>query len=151
MSDKLNLLKSDKNAALKAGDRTRKDILTLIINDATMIAKNDGSRDVTDADVIQALNRTIKRANDARDLMIPRGADTTMQDNEIEVARSYLPAQISDADLLQFVKGFIANTPNMNPKSIKGLLMKALNAEMKGQFDPRNATAVIDAYLKELV
>ena len=150
MSEKMKLLQSDKIAALKAGDRTKKDILTLIVNECNMIGKNDGDRAVTDNDVIQALNRTVKRANETRDILIGRGADTSVQDNEIEIARSYLPQQLTEEALRQYIKGFLANS-DVTAKSIKGLVMKALNNDYKGSFDPRTANAMIDEELKAMV
>ncbi len=145
MSDQLKTLSSDKIAALKRGDRTTKDILTLIINEATMIAKNDGNRDVSDADVIQALNRTVKKARETREILVGRNSDTTVQDNEIAVAQHYLPQQMSRDDLATLIRTLMDPLPE--GKAAKGMVMKSLNEKHKGAFDPREATAIIDEIL----
>lgn len=144
MSDMLKALNTDKITAMKAGDRTRKDIIVLIINEANTIAKNDPkapSRAVTDDDVMQALNRTIKKAREAKDILAKREMDTSIPDNEIEVAQSYLPQQMSRDDLrakiVEIVGGETAT------KQQRGLVMGGLNKSYKGQFDNAMANEIL--------
>jgi uncharacterized protein YqeY len=144
MSDKLLVLNKDKIVAMKAGDRTRKDILIMVINEANNIAKNDPkspNRDVVDDDVVQALNRTIKKARETKKILEDNGADASAADNEITVAQSYLPQQMTRDELTAKVKEIVEG--DTVSKKQRGLVMKTLNESYKGLFDSQMANAVV--------
>jgi uncharacterized protein YqeY len=146
MSEKLLLLNRDKIAAMKAGDRTRKDILILLINEANNIAKNDPAkpnREVTDDDLMQSCNRTIKKARELIKIVNDKGleVDSSVPENEIAVAQSYLPQQMSRDELATTIRTIIGGD-EMSPK-VKGKVMKALNTDHKGNFDSQMANEVL--------
>ena len=141
MSDRLKKLNADKITALKAGDRTRKDMIVLMINEANSIAKNDGNREVTDDDVIMALNRTIKKARDTKKILEDNGALATVPDAEIALAQEYLPQQMSRDELRAKIEEIVGGP--VITKSGRGLVMKGLNADYKGMFDSKMANEVV--------
>jgi uncharacterized protein YqeY len=148
MTDQVSILKKDKIAAMKSGDRTRKDILTLIINEANNIGKdavddekNPVPREPTDDDVMTALKRTIKKAREAKDIFETKGMDTSVPDNEIAVAQSYLPPQMTRDELTAKIKEIVEG--DTVSKKQRGLVMKTLNTDYKGLFDSQMANAVV--------
>lgn len=141
MSDALRKLESDVIVAMKAGDRTRLDVLRMLVNKVKMTAKNDKNRTVVDEDVITAGLKTIKEANETRDIYVSRGVDTTVQDTEIAIVSEYLPQQMDEAGLRKLINELSANAPE--GKSARGYYMKELNGRYKGQFDNRVAQTII--------
>lgn len=141
MSARLNVLNTDKIIALKAGDRTRKDMIVLMINEANNIAKNDGNRQVTDDDVIMALNRTIKKARDTKEILEKNGVVATIPDAEIALAQTYLPQQMSRDELRAKIEEIVGGP--VITKNGRGLVMKGLNSDYKGMFDSKVANEVV--------
>jgi uncharacterized protein YqeY len=142
MSEKMKSLQADMIAAMKAGDKTRKTILSTLMARAKLAAKNDGDREITDADVVQAVQKTIKEANETKGFIGSGG--TWAQDTEIAVVSVYLPQQMTDAELLDKIKVYLADAPE--GKAARGYVMKNLQA-FKGSFDPQRATAILGELL----
>lgn len=153
MSDRLKQLQTDKIEAMKAKDRTTKDVLILVINEANTIAKNDGNREVTDADVIQALNRSMKKARETRDILVQQSADTSVPDGEIEVITRYLPKQMDEAETRAAIEAIIAQAlaEQANPKALKGVVMKNLKEQHNGSYDPRLAAGLVDSAIASAI
>ena len=144
MSDQLLKMRADMIAAMKAKDRTRKDGLSLLINEVNVIAKAE-NREATNDDVIQALNRSIKKATEVREILVTRGESTEVPDYEIALAREYLPAQMSEDDLEALIISILGDT--VRDKKAQGLVMKTLNSEHKGKFDNKVAGDILKRIL----
>jgi uncharacterized protein YqeY len=142
MSDALRTLERDVITAMKAGDRTRLDILRMFVNKAKMTAKNDGNRPPEDRDVLTAGLKMVKEANETRDLLLSNGREVSVQDNEITVVSEYLPKQMSEGELRSLLEGLKDQAPE--GKGARGFFMKVLNTDYKGQFDPRAANAIVE-------
>jgi len=146
MSEKLTILNKEKIAAMKSGDRTRKDILVLIINEVNNIAKNDTknpNRAVVDDDVITALNRTIKKARETRDILVKQNVDTSVPDNEIAVAQSFLPQQMGEDEIRAKIVAIVGG--ETLTKQQRGLVMKTFNTDHKGEFDSALLNKTVEA------
>lgn len=141
MSEALKRLEGDVVAAMKGGDKPRLEILRMLVNKVKMTAKNDGNREPTDADVITAGLKTVKEANETRDILVSRGVDTSAQDTEIAIVSEYLPRQMSEDELRALIGKLAVNAPE--GKAARGYFMKELNGSYKGQFDNRIAQQII--------
>lgn len=141
MSEALKRLEGDVVTAMKAGDKNRVGILRMFVNKAKMAAKNDGNREPTDGDVLTAGLKTVKEANETRDIYITKGIDTSVQDEEISIVSEYLPQQMTEAQLRELLNKMSVNAPE--GKSARGYYMKALNGSHKGHFDNRLAQQII--------
>ncbi len=141
MSDALKKLETDIITAMKGGDRTRLDVLRMFVNRVKMTAKNDGNRAVTDADVLTAGLKTVKEANETRDIYVGRGVETVAQDTEISIVSEYLPRQMAEDDLRAVISGLKDIAPD--GKAAKGFIMKELNGQHRGTFDPRMANQIV--------
>lgn len=145
----LNLLNRDKIDAMRNKDRTKKDILVMMINDATNSAKNDRKepgRAVTDLDVVEAAKKTIKRAHDMKASLDKAGVtDQSAPDYEIEVARTYLPSQLT-AEQINVIINEVIGDQTLSPK-LRGPIMKTMNERYNGQFDNAELKSIVDARL----
>lgn len=141
MSEMLKTLQSDMVAAMKSGDRQRKDVLSQLIARAKLLAKNDKNREPTDRDVIQAVEKTIKDTKDTREFAIKGGRETEAFDFEIEVVSAYLPKQLTRDELLSIINELLKTGPE--GKAARGHVMKNMNAEYKGSFDPQQVNSIL--------
>ncbi len=141
MSEMLKTLQTDMITAMKAGAKARKDVLSQLIARTKLLAKNDKNRDVTDRDVIQAVEKTIKDTSDTREFAVNAGRDTEMFDFEIATVSEYLPKQLTRDELVKLVSDFVSRGPE--GKAIRGFVMKNMNADYKGSFNPQDVNQIL--------
>ena len=141
MSEALKKLQSDVVAAMKAGDRTRLDVLRQFVNRVKMTAKNDKNREPRDEDVVTAGLKIVKEANETREIYLTKGVSTELQDSEIRIVSEYLPQKMDTDKLRSILNNLMASAPE--GKAAKGYLMKNLNTDYRGQYDPQDANAIV--------
>jgi uncharacterized protein YqeY len=128
--------------AMKAREQDRLTVLRMLMNRAKLSAKNDGNREATDADLLQAATKTVKEANDTRAIYVERGVDTLAQDNEIAIVSEFLPEALSEDELRGAIRKALDGFAG-EPKQARGHVMKTLNGEHKGAFDPAKANQLL--------
>jgi len=141
MSEMLKHLQADMVGAMKSGEKDRKDVLSQLIARAKLIAKNDKNRDVTDRDVIQAVEKTVKDVNDTKQFAIQANRDVTKFDFEIGIVSQYLPQQLSREELVALVTTLVSEGPE--GKAVRGFVMKNMNQDYKGQFNPQDVNQIL--------
>ncbi len=150
MSEALKRVQADVITAMKAGDRTRLDVLRQFVNKVNMTAKNDGNRAPTDADVLTAGLKIVKEANETLTMKVP-GTDTVAVaaddprrealTNEVAIVSEYLPKQMDESELRALLTKLSEGAPE--GKAARGYYNKELNAGYKGQFDNAVAQKII--------
>ncbi len=138
--------------ALKTRDTDRLATLRLInaaIKDREIAARGDPSiSELSDTDLIAVLTRMVKqRRESARAYEEAARLDLAARERaEIEVIESFLPRQMSDAEIAAAVDAAIAKTGAQSVRDI-GKVMGALKAAHAGQMDFAKAGAAIKARL----
>jgi uncharacterized protein YqeY len=129
-------LRTDVNAALKAGDRERAGALRMVLSELQKAAKEGGQ------DELAVLRRERKRRLEAavqfRDGGRPELAE--QEESEAELIEHYLPAELDDAELDRIVAGAIAESGATDPKDM-GQVMKLVMARTGGRADGKRASA----------
>lgn len=125
-------------------DKSRLPALSLLMNEVRQIAKNDGNRDVRDDDLITASTRTIKRAKESISTA-REGTDTSDLELEIAIAQEFLPQQMSEDDLKAEIEKVLDTTER--DKKARGVVMKHLNSNYRGQFDAAKANEYLSSVL----
>lgn len=141
MSEMLKTLQADMIAAMKAGEKNRKDVLSALIARTKLLAKNDKNREVTNRDVIQAVEKTIKDTTDTKEFAIKAGRDTEAFDFEIATVSQYLPKQLTKDELAKIVADLVSTGPE--GKAVRGFVMKNMNADYKGSFSPQDVNQIL--------
>lgn len=141
MSEMLKTLQADMIAAMKAGEKNRKDVLSALIARTKLLAKNDKNREVTNRDVIQAVEKTIKDTTDTKEFAIKAGRDTEAFDFEIATVSQYLPNQLTKDELAKIVADLVSTGPE--GKAVRGFVMKNMNADYKGSFSPQDVNQIL--------
>ena len=129
-------LRTDMTTAMKAGEKTRVGALRLVLSELQKAAKEGGD------DEFAVLRRERKRRLDAaaqfRDGGRPELAD--QEEAEARLIATYLPAELTDAELDGMIAAAIAETGASSPRDM-GQVMKAVMAASGGRADGRRTSA----------
>lgn len=134
-------LQGDLTAARKAQDKPRLLLLGTILADSRN-REIELKRDLTDEDVIEVLRRGIKKRRESVEMYDKGGrADLAATERtELELLSTYLPAQVSDAEIRSAVVAAIEGGA-ANVGAVMGKVM--------GQFKGRAEGGVINAIVRE--
>lgn len=130
----LATLKADYLEARKQRDTVMTKLLSTFINDAEMIGKNDGGREVTESEIVALLKKYIKNLTETLEVS---GDETTRI--EIGLLQTYLPTQLSEDEISRILLDQIEENGFDSPKQM-GQLMKFLKENYDGQFDGKRAS-----------
>ena len=132
-------LQSDLTAARRAQDKA----LTLLLGTLVADVKNrqlEVNRDLTDADVIEVLQRGIKKRRESLDMYTKGGRDdlAAVERDQVAVMERYLPAQASAEDIRAAVRAAIAaGATNM------GAVMGRVVPQFKGRAEGGTINAIV--------
>jgi hypothetical protein len=129
-------VRSDITSAMKAGEKGRVGALRLVLSELQLAAKEG------DGDELAVLRRERKRRLDAaeqfRDGGRPELAD--QEESEAKLIETYLPAELSEAELDAIIDAAIAETGASSPNEM-GAVMKLVMAKSGGRADGKRASA----------
>ncbi len=141
-------LEQDIKTALLAGDSLRVSTLrglkSVLLNVKVATGKRDSG--LTNEEVLPILSKEAKKRQESADLYV-QGGDQTRADKELSekaIIESYLPAQLSEADIAKLVDGVIAET-GASGQAAMGQVIGAVRAKTAGSADG----AVIAKLVKE--
>jgi len=128
-------MKEDAVAALKAGDRRRREALGTVVAELKK-ARIDAGSAPSEADELTVLNRERKRRAEALELYTEAGrADLAEQARfEQELIAGYMPEELSAAELERLVDEAIAATGAASPKEM-GKVMGRVMPQVAGRAD----------------
>ncbi len=140
-------IKDDANAALKAGDRRRREALSQLVA-ALKKARIDAGREPSEADELLVLTRERKRRVEAREVYEQAGRDDLADQErfEEELIAGYLPAELSEEELRAMVDEAIAATGAASPRQM-GKVMGALMPKVAGRVDGKALSELVRARL----
>jgi uncharacterized protein YqeY len=140
-------VKDDATAALKAGDRRRREALSQVVA-ALKKERIDSRKDPSEADEIVVLKRERKRRAEALELYEQAGrTDLADQERyEAELLAAYLPEELSADALAALVDETIAATGAASPKEM-GKVMSALMPKVAGRADGKALSDLVRARL----
>jgi len=141
---------ADLKTAMKAGDRARVDALRLInagLKDKDIEARGAG-KTLSEDDVLALLQKMIKSRQESLDIYEknnrPELADK--ERFEISVISSYLPSQMSEAEVADAIRAVVAELGATSIKDM-GKVVAALKTKYAGRMDFGKASAVVKAAL----
>jgi hypothetical protein len=128
-------MKGDAVAALKAGDRRRRDALSTLIAELKK-ARIDAGAAPSEADELTVLNRERKRRSEALELYTGAGREDLADQArfEVELIAGYMPEELPAAELERLVDEAIAATGAASPKEM-GKVMGRLMPQVAGRAD----------------
>lgn len=136
-------IKADQLAARKAKDGLKATLLTTLIGELTAIGKNDGNREVTDADVVKLVKKFLDGVNETLVLIKDASNVDGSADRYVNLLKeqsyltAYMPQQMDEATLTEVLCELVTESgPNL------GKLMGLLKERYAGQYDGKMASTV---------
>jgi len=138
-------IQSDLTGAMKARDSKRTATLRMVlaaIKNQRVAAGQSG--DLSDAQTLELLAREAKKRAEAATAFRDAGREELADKEEAELAilRTYLPAQLSEAELRTLVDEAIAETGAAEPGDL-GRVMSAVMPKTKGRADGKQVNAIV--------
>ncbi len=136
-------LQGDLKAAMKAQDRWRVATLRMVMS-AIKQEEVDRRTEITDQDITAVLKREIKRRREAIQDAEKAGRPDLIQSEqaEIELLESYLPRQLSEAEITEMARAAIAESGAASPKEM-GKVMSVLMPRIAGRADGKLVNQVV--------
>jgi uncharacterized protein YqeY len=140
-------IQDDVKAAMRSKDKDRLGTLRLIT--AAIKQKEVDERiEMDDAAVIAVLEKMIKQRKDSISQYGQAGRDdlVTKEQTELDLILTYLPAQLSEAEITSIVSKAIADTGASDIKDM-GKLMAAVKPQVAGKADMGLVSKIVKAKL----
>jgi uncharacterized protein len=137
-----NQLVEDMRTAMREGDAERRDVIRYL-RSALGNREIELQRELTDEDVLGVIRTQIKQSTDAAEIF--RNADrvdlASKEESQVAILRSYLPAQLSDDQLIDTTRKLIAELGAAGPGDM-GKLMPRLVAEVGDRAEGRRVSQI---------
>jgi uncharacterized protein YqeY len=142
-------LQEDLKSAMRAGDTLSRDAIRYILS-AVKNAEIDARGSAAPADPVAALRRLGKQLSDAIEQYEAAGRQdlADRESAQLVVLKRYLPAELSDDELLGLVTAAIAETGASEPKDM-GRVMPVAMQRVAGRADGRRISAAVKAALAQ--
>ncbi len=137
-------IRDELNRARKERDKLRTVLFTTMLSEIKYREVELG-REATDPEVIEVVNRAIKRRREAAEQMRAgnRPELAEKEEQEAEFLTKYLPAQLGEAEVRELVRAAIAGgATNM------GAVMGKIMPKLKGAFDGKEANRIVKEELE---
>lgn len=132
-------IKVDQLVARKSNNKLAASLLTTLIGEASAIGKNNGNRDVTDAEVVALVKKFVKGMDETLSYLGNNNDEATkMVLREKKILDAYLPNQMDEAALTQAILDIMV----LSGANV-GKIMGALKAKFAGQYDGKMASEII--------
>jgi uncharacterized protein len=141
---------SELKAAMKAADKRRVGTIRMImatLKDKEIEARSQG-KSLSDEDILALLQKMTKSRKESQEIYEKAGRlDLSAQEaQEISIINSFLPQQLSEADVEAAIAAAIAETGASSIKEM-GKVVGALKAQYAGRMDFAKAAARVKAIL----
>jgi len=138
-------------AAMKGGDKDTTGTLRLVsaaIQNRDIEARTGAAPTDDDALVTEVLQKMIKQRRESAEVYRKGGRDDRAQveESEIAVIERFLPAQLSDAEAEEAVRGIIAETGASSMKDM-GRVMALVKERLGTSIEPARASALVKGSL----
>jgi uncharacterized protein YqeY len=153
MSDGLRTKISDElKTAMKAGDKLRVSTLRLVasaIKDRDIQNRTAGpDSGVNDAQIVEVMAKMVKQRQESVAIYEQGGRPELAQQerSEIDIIQSFMPKQLSEAEVKSVVAAVIQETGAQSVKDM-GKVMAGLKAKYAGQMDMAKAGGAVKSQL----
>jgi hypothetical protein len=142
-------IESAMRAAMKARDAVRVSTLRLAMA-AAHNRQIELGHELTDAEVIEVLDRQVKQRRESIELYRKGGRPELADAEEAELAvlREFLPEPLTDAELERLARAAVAATDAKGPTDM-GRVMGALVPQTKGRADGKAVSDLVRRLLSE--
>ncbi len=135
-------LTNDLKEAMKSGERVKRDTIRTL-RGAIRNAEIDSGHDLTDEEILTIISKQAKQRRDSiEQYQRANRSDLVEQEQqELTIIKTYLPQQLSDAEIRARAEELIAELGVTDMKGM-GLVMKSLTNELKGRADGKRISQI---------
>ena len=132
---------------MKSGEKDKVEIIRFAQSFIKQLEK-DKNIELSETETIQVLKKVIKRNQESYDQFIKAGSDelAAQDKKEMDIIKSYLPEEMSEADVINLVKSSIANS---KAETIKD--MGKVMADIKKTNGESIDMSLVSKYVKQLL
>ncbi len=140
-------LKADVSAAMRSGETLRRDTLRMALSSLALVEK-ELKRDATDDEVLGVIVKAVKTRKESVDAYTAANRPDLAEGENAEIAilSTYMPEQMSDADVDALVAEAISATGATSSKEM-GKVMGWLGPKTKGRVDGKVLSGKVTAAL----
>lgn len=142
----LEKIKEDILEARKSKDSVKANVLNTLYSEAKTAAINNGRREPEDQELMALLKKFLKGNSETIELKKKQNMDFSQESREKEILESFMPKQLSEIELEEIIKEYVAGLEDKSKKSM-GLIMKRLKEEHDGTFDGKTASSIVNRLL----
>lgn len=142
-------LQEDWKQALKSKDKFKADTISMAKAAVLQVEKTDGVK-LEDPQIIEVLSREVKHRREAL-LEFEKGKRQDLVDqtnNEIEILLSYLPQQLTETEVGEYVRQCVQEVGANSIKDM-GKVMAALKPKVTGRADGKLVSQLVKEYLNK--
>lgn len=146
---KIDEVRADMVKAMKAGDKGRKDTLSLLLS-ALKNKAIDKREDLTPEEETQVILKEIKQVKETLD-MTPADREDIIREctDRLNVLSDYAPKMMDEGEIREVIKAVLAETGIDAPTAKdKGKIMKVLMPKVKGKADGKLMNEIFTAFLQ---
>jgi hypothetical protein len=138
-------------SAMKAQEKVKLSALRMVnaaIKNADIEARTAGKAALSDADLLALMQKLIKQRQEAAELYDKGGRPelAAQERSEIDVIASFLPQQLSEAEMREAIAVAIKESGAASPKDM-GRVMALLKQSYSGKMDFSKASGLVKAAL----
>ncbi len=140
-------IQDDMKAAMRGGEKLRLGTIRMLLAGIKQ-REVDERRELSDADVLQLIEKSIKQRREAA-AQFASGGRADLEGKELEEARvleAYLPAQLGEAEISALLEETLRATGAASAKDM-GKVMNALRPQVQGRADMARVSALVKARL----
>lgn len=142
-------IQNDITDHMKAGNKFERDTLRLVLGEIQSAEKSGKTpKDFSDLETEAFLGKQVKTRRDSARIYAEAGeADRAARETaEADLIATYLPEALDEADVQAIVDTAVASFDAPTRKEM-GQIMKLVNAEVKGRFDGKAISQMVQARL----
>ena len=149
MVNKVDFIRGEMMAAMKARDKERKAVLSSLLT-ALKNFQIDKREDITDAEGDQIILKLIKQTKETVEMTPADRTDVIDECNyTIKVLEEYAPKMMDEAEIETVIKEVLAELEIAEPTAKdKGKIMKVLMPKVKGKADGKLVNQVLGGMFK---
>lgn len=147
MSELQNRINEDVKEAMKNKDAQKRDALRMLTSAMKQVAV-DEKKELSDEDAVKIIQKAIKQREDAATQYRDGGREelASKEEAEIEIFKTYLPAQLSDEELEEKLKSIIESLGATSMKDM-GKVMGVATKELGSSADGKRINMVVKKLL----
>ncbi|MFL5718784.1 MAG: GatB/YqeY domain-containing protein [Chloroflexota bacterium] len=136
-------IQTDIATAMRGGDTLRRDVLRMTVSAAYNVEKKQG-RPLTDDEYLAVLSREVKTRQESVEAFRGGGREdlAAKEEAEIGVLREYLPAPLTEPEIVALVSEAVASTGASSARDM-GKVMGWLSPRTRGRADGKHVSEVV--------